>query len=400
MLALLQGAFALLARQMGRILNTAFGWATAMLFGKVPSNRQSILSIIALVAVVWLVLLVGIAFPTVGTMLLAFVPLPESIDENWVRLGMFIAAALLPAVTGGLTLLLQEPEDRPNSVFGSVRTVLQGYPYTLGLGIAIVAMIFVAPIMKARDLMKGWSNRHVPVVVEADDYFDVVDHLQQILSRAGFETERGHASPLIRWPTRLFTWLAGTSADSLVARELQVLRSPEVEVMLHPSDLVIHADGPVASRVFAQVNEHLAFSKAHLAWTKEAQEIESELTQIAQQLKAQGSSVPAAGQRKRLTDVRRRLERLNLEGEEWEVVFREVLLVEQLLGERQVSESQIASEALAPLVTRSLEANGRGAAIGAEAKGNATSIQVASIAGAAVAFATLVWQNWRDRRPR
>ncbi len=398
MFALLQGAFALLARQMGRILNTAFGWATTMLFGKVPSNRQSILSIIALVAVLWLVLLVGVIFPSVGTMLLAFVPLPEWVEPNWVRLGMLIAAAILPAITGGLTLLLMEPNDRPDSAWGYIKTIFKGYPYTLGLALAIVAMIFVAPILKARDLWNGWTQRHIPVVVEADDYFEVVNHLQQILARVGLKTKRGHASWLLRWPTRVFAWLAGSGADTLVARELQTLRSKEMEVLLHPSDLVIHADEPIAARVFAQVNEHLAFSKAYLSWTKEGQEIEDSVRRIALELGDKKSLIPTSQHRHRLTEVRKKLEGLNLEAEEWEVLFREVLLVEKMLGDRLLSDAKKVPAALSPANGRFTESSFAQHADESE-EGSVSSFKLASMAGAALAFGAVVWRNWRARHP-
>ena len=400
MFALLQGAFALLARQMGRILNTAFGWATTMLFGKVPADRQMYLSIIGLIAVLWLLVLVGVAFPNVGAMLLAFVPLPEWVEPNWVRLGMLIAAAILPAITGVLTIFLMDPEDRPDSAWGYVKLVLRGYPYTLGLGLAIVAMIFVAPILKARDLFKGWTQRHVPVVVEADDYFEVVDHLQQILEKVGLKTKRHHASRMLRWPTRLFAWLAGSSADTLVARELQTLRSKEMEVLLHPSDLVIHADEPIAARVFAQVSEHLAFSKAYLSWTKEGQEIEDGVRKIATSLSDSHSVVPPSQHRQRLTELRKKLEGVNLEAEEWEVLFREVLLAEKMLGDRTIAEGKKGPAALEPLRQRIAASQFDAASSnGHHEEEGPSSLKIASIAGAALAFGTVMWRNWRARHP-
>jgi len=401
MFALIQGAFALLARQMGRILNTAFGWATTMLFGKVPADRQMYLSIIGLIAVLWLLVLVGVAFPNVGAMLLAFVPLPEWVEPNWVRLGMLVAAAILPAITGVLTIFLMDPKDRPDSAWGYAKLFFRGYPYTLGLGIAIIAMIFVAPILKARDLTKGWTQRHVPVVVEADDYFEVVDHLQQILAKAGLKTKRQRASRMLRWPTRVFAWLAGSSSDTLVATELQTLRSKELEVLLHPSDLVIHADEPIAARVFAQVSEHLAFSKAYLSWTKEGQEIEDGVRKIAQSLADGKSMTPVSQHRQRLTGLRKKLEGMNLEAEEWEVLFREVLLVEKLLGDQLLGEVKKGTAALVPLRERISESQFESAASsnGHASDGGASPLKIATAAGAALAFGTLMWRNWRARHP-
>ncbi len=42
-MAVLQAVLALITRQAGRILNTVFGWATMLLFGKVPQDKQLLL---------------------------------------------------------------------------------------------------------------------------------------------------------------------------------------------------------------------------------------------------------------------------------------------------------------------------------------------------------------------
>ena len=39
-MAIIQVLLAALARSAGRILNTAVGWATTMIFGRVPEKRQ------------------------------------------------------------------------------------------------------------------------------------------------------------------------------------------------------------------------------------------------------------------------------------------------------------------------------------------------------------------------
>jgi hypothetical protein len=91
---------ALLSRMAGKLLNTIFGWATMTLFGRVPQSRQIFLSIIALGSVLWLAVVLGIAFPDFGTFLLGFVPLPNWVEEAWVRIAMLGAAVLIPIVVG------------------------------------------------------------------------------------------------------------------------------------------------------------------------------------------------------------------------------------------------------------------------------------------------------------
>lgn len=53
-MAIFQALFAALGRQVGRLLNTVFGWATTTLYGKAPQERQTLLSVIALGSVVWI----------------------------------------------------------------------------------------------------------------------------------------------------------------------------------------------------------------------------------------------------------------------------------------------------------------------------------------------------------
>ena len=63
---LVQAILAAIFRSAGRLLNTAFGWATVMLFGRVPQGRQIYLPLISFGSVGWLIALVGIAFRRPG----------------------------------------------------------------------------------------------------------------------------------------------------------------------------------------------------------------------------------------------------------------------------------------------------------------------------------------------
>src|SRR5919108_6359501 len=97
-MAIVQALLAMVFRSAGKLLNTAFGWATMMLFGRVPQDRQIYLSLVSFGSVIWLLALVGIAFPKLGTFLLSFVPLPDWVDRKWVRLAMLAAALVIPPI--------------------------------------------------------------------------------------------------------------------------------------------------------------------------------------------------------------------------------------------------------------------------------------------------------------
>jgi hypothetical protein len=149
-----------------------------MIFGRVPEKRQIYVSIMTFGSLVWIAVIVGIAFPSVGTFLLSFVPLPSWVDRKWVRLAMTVAAAVLPALVGTVSLLLRDPDERP---VGSarLRAVLRGYPFTLGLAVTLLMMCVLAPVMKLQTLMRRWASQHIPVVVRSEDYDD--DHVDSRL---------------------------------------------------------------------------------------------------------------------------------------------------------------------------------------------------------------------------
>jgi hypothetical protein len=358
-MAILQALLAALTRSAGRLLNTAFGWATTMIFGKVPESRQIYLSVMAFGSVVWILVVAGIAFPKLGTFLLTFVPLPESVSPNVIRLVMLGAAVALPPILGAVSLLLKDPDERPAGAGAKAKAVLKGYPFTLGLALTLVLMIVFAPILKLRALAHRWTSQHLPMMVEAHDYDAVIGEVHDQLGRAGWELHREPASWMLRFPTEVLTFIAGGSVESLVAERLTTLRAPELEVTLHPADLVVQGKEADVVHARATLAERLAFSRAHLTWTEEGNELEDRIRSIHRDLEgepADGSTLLG-----RLAWVDQELRRLELSYEEWEVLFRARSLVELAARRRGAA----ASGAPAGWFERTLVPLGVAAAAGA-----------------------------------
>ncbi len=324
-MVIVQAILAAVFRSAGKLLNTAFGWATVMLFGRVPQDRQIYLSGVSFGSVIWLLALVGVAFPKVGTFLLSFVPLPDWVSRTWIRLAMLAAAIIVPAIVGFLSTRLVDPEDRPQGASATVKSVLRGYPYTIGLALTLILMIVFAPIMKLRDLAHRWTTQHVPVIVEAEDYPRVVDDLEHALAAGGIKTARGRPSWMLRMPTKLLAFFAGSAVGKLVAEHLTRLYADNLSVLLHPSDMVISGRTAQASRARAIIAERLTFTRAYLTWDKEANEIEDALRRVWESVQS-GSRADALA---RLQGIATRMERLTLPYEEWEVLFRQKLQVER-----------------------------------------------------------------------
>jgi len=176
-MAILATIFGMLGRFAGRILTITLGWAGMLLFGQVRKDRQVLLAAITFGSVVWVVLLVGVIVPDIGTLLLAFVPVPDFVDPLWVRIAMLAGAIVLPLVVGIAILLILEPADRPTGK-DAIRLVLRGYPLTAALALTLVFLAVIGIVRKARAMAKRWSDAHVPAVVRPGGYDQVVADLE------------------------------------------------------------------------------------------------------------------------------------------------------------------------------------------------------------------------------
>jgi sporulation protein YlmC with PRC-barrel domain len=271
----------------------------------------------------------GIAFPRFGALVLSFVPVPSWVSSFWIRMIMLGLAILIPLVVGVISLLITAPEERPTGTAARAWAVLKGYPYTLGLALTLVMMIVFVPFMKIRTLLKRWSSQHMPVIVEEAEYLGVVEETQRALEQRGWPTQRQRASWMLRFPIKVLTFFASGAIENLVAEELTVLKGNSLEVMLHPSDLVISAKKEDVPRARAAITEQLSFSKAYLTWSKEANEMEDRLNALWRQLQARANGAQGGAAMEKLQAIEVDLRELEVPYEEWEVLFRAKLLAER-----------------------------------------------------------------------
>jgi hypothetical protein len=344
-MVLLQALFAALARSAGRLLNTAFAWATVLLFGRVSQDRQIYVSMIAFGSVIWLVALIGVAFPVVGTFVLSFVPLPDWVDKKWVRIAMLAAVVVLPLLVGLVAIQMHEKSRRPGGAAATVKAILKGYPYTIGLATTLSAMTILAPVIKIRALSKRWTSEHVPVVIESKDYVQIVEAVQRALATGDVPTEVRRASWMLRLPTKLLTFFAGDAVSDLIAENMAMLSSKTVEVILHPSDLIINGRATAAAHARAIIAERLVFTPAYLTWDKQAHELEDRMRAVWRTRQTR-----ELGELDRdIRAIERDLRRLEVPYEEWDVLFRELLLLERALNlDRSPGAISTALEAATP----------------------------------------------------
>lgn len=332
-MAILQVFIGLALRSLGRIVNTALGWATVLLFGRVPQQRQIIVTAMAFASVVWLVVIAGIAWPGFATFLLAFITLPPWVNHAWIRLAMLGGAAVIPLLVGAAALQLVDPAQRPRGAANAARALLPGYRYTFGMALTLAVTALIAPVTRARTLVRRWTTRHLPVVIHAADYETVVREIERALADAGMGTRRVRTSPLISVPTRMLVLLMGGTVAGMVMHELATFAGRDVEVTVYPFDVVITGHTRRVASVQAILTEMLPFTPAYLTWTRDANEIEDRLREVWRTRSAAAPDDPAAAADgvRALDEIEHTIRHTGVAFEEWEVLFREFLLLERRL---------------------------------------------------------------------
>jgi hypothetical protein len=329
-MAILAALFAFGSRFVGKILTTALGWASTMLFGRVPASRQYLLLGITFGSVIWIVLLVGVLLPDVGTFLLVFIPKQDFVPESTVRLIMLIGALVAPAVIGGITLLLSGTGKR---TAGDVLTaVVRGYPLTALLAVLLVFLAGLAIARKVVSLARGWTDAHVPLVVLPGRYDDVAADLDAAVTQAGLDVEPRLAPAYLAMPARWLATVAGTSAASLVPDRMIRLQGRDLDILIYSMDLLVSGKPKAVARARAAMASRLTTSAAHLTVSAEAQAIEDRLAALAGRTDKGADNAPrpfdddtAAA----FEELDNQLATIQVPYEEWEVLYRQRLQVER-----------------------------------------------------------------------
>lgn len=351
-MAILAGIAGILGRFAGQVLNTTLGWATLLLFGKVPAKRQTLLLVIVFGSLIWVALVVGVFVPDIGAVLIAAVPLPEFVEESWVRLAMLVGAAVLPLLIGLAAVFVSEKRGR--SLVGNAAAVLRGYPFALVLPLMLVLLALVGTWRKLRSLAHRWTDAHVPLIVKPGGYDAVLDDVIAGLRAAHLDVDAADAGPLLSGPPKLLDLIAGQGLGDLVPDRLMILRGRDLEVLAYPSDLAISGTKEMVARARAALAVRVSDAPAYLTASAEAQRIEDRLDEI----RRDAATAPVGTTLDALHEIDDKLARLTVSYEEWDVLYRERLQVEHelLVGGTPGSDDSGVSrgEGRAPYSTRDL----------------------------------------------
>jgi hypothetical protein len=340
-MAILAALLAFGSRFAGKILTTALGWASTLLFGRVPADRQPFLLGITFGSVIWLVLLGGVLFPDLGTFLLVLVPPQDFVPEWVIRLAMLIGALTVPAVVGILVALLRPADERTPRVIAE--SIARGYPLTVLLAVLLLFLAGLAIWRKGTSLARGWTDAHVPIVVTAGAYDQVAADLDAAVTAAGLEVEPKPAPATMSAPAKWLARVAGQSSAVLVPDRMIQLDGKDLDILIYPMDLLIAGKPRLVARARAAMASRLTTTAAHLTISAEAQAIEDRLTGLIRRPADQPDARPRYDERVEatLTSIDEELASVDIQYEEWEVLYRQRLQVERDLRAGAMAEETV-----------------------------------------------------------
>ena len=311
----------------GDLLTTALGWASNLLFGRVPRSHQVLVVLMMALSFLWVLDVLALLVPSIASVLLSTTPHPPSIDQQLLAQLVRFGLVLLPLFVGLAGYLVPATGARAGGV-AIAKDIVRGYALAPLLSALLVFLAGVGIARKARSKRHGWSELHVAVVIEPDGYDTVVRDLREALARAGLETSLNDAPRVLTLPAELLSVVAGEGVRKLKPDHLVELSARDLRIGIYPSDIAISGTQRNRVRARAAALSRLSASAVHMTTSAEGQRVEDAITKLARSTAWSGA--PGVDARRRhLEDIDEQLVTVPIPTDEWDILYRIRLQVER-----------------------------------------------------------------------
>jgi hypothetical protein len=312
----------------------ALGWATALYFGQVPGRQGRILAVISLLALAWLIVIVGFGVPvTVGAVLDAAGIIGRNFDVRPIHyVGLVAAVVATPPAIAASVVYGGFLDHRAVPTW--LRLVPVSYPATFMLGLSVLQMVLFTPVLLVQRWRQGRTLVQVPLVMRPDTDDDDLRELAETAMRAtGIrELHVEEATGPKSWPMRTVGFAARHLLGAVVRGTPIRIVDGDLEVLAYATNVAIIGPKEAAHQVRAAVEREAAFSHAYLTWNDDAQELEDELVSAGNRANGDLGRL-----RQRLDRIQERVDRASLNAEEWNVLYRLRLQVEDRAARRNAA---------------------------------------------------------------
>ncbi|MEO8585166.1 MAG: phage holin family protein [Acidobacteriota bacterium] len=319
-----------------------FGWAVLALFGQTTPRERTVLSIVVGAAAAWPILLLGVIAPKVAALLVAFVPLTESVSSGTVRL-IWIALALLVPVLVGTVFARRSPSHDP--AHGRL-AFLRGFQITFALAGAFFFVLVAAPIGKITSMARGLMDEYIPLIAGPGEEEDAARKIQSVLREHGYALERARPNWVMKAPGAILRVLGGGAFRHSVSQLMNLFRARDLEVMLKPYGVTLRGKQSATAKAHGLIAEAMTGTGILQSIDPQAQVIEKEIKDVWKvYAERPRDHVGSPVLLDRLAGIAREIGTLAVPYAEWQIVYRQALQLSQALhGHGQLLEKHSSKE--------------------------------------------------------
>lgn len=272
----LTALFGALSRKLADLIQLVFGWSTSALFGQLRRRQRVFLTLAMVLSLTWPLFVVGVFAPAVAAMVIAFVPIEGLAASRVLRVVWLVLAVVSPVVVGLLTRLVSPAARR----VGLFRSVVNGYPLTLGYALAFLITLFTVPLVKLSTLTRRWKEEHLPLRPREGRYHQTLKVLGDACVLAGVTPLASPVPRSMALSTKVLTFFSRGAVASFVNATPLMLSAPSLELFLYPGDLLLRGEAHLVTRVRSMINRTLIERHAFVVASDEGQQLQTELGRL------------------------------------------------------------------------------------------------------------------------
>lgn len=328
-MALLQALVNFIRGSAGKALNAVFGWAVLALFGQTSKTEQTLLSGLVAAAAVWPLLALGLVVPRLTLFLVAAVPLIGKVPSAWLRIA-WVALALLVPVAVGTVVAARSPRERlPEPGW---KRLLRGFPITLALACALFLLLVIAPAQRVKLALRGWQAARIPLLAERPMGQEIAEAMRQSLAAHGLRLDYARPYRTLTAAPWILQHLGGRAFASAAGAQVLLLRRERLEVVVTANELQLRGAPAELAQAHALATEVLGPREPLQTLDARAQALERQIKRVWSVYREN----PRAHARSRALLSRRdqiagELYRTELDYDDWQVVYRELLQLDRAL---------------------------------------------------------------------
>src|SRR6266508_3802908 len=366
-MAIIQALLALISRSLGSILSALFGWAVVALFGQTSPREKAWLSALVGAAAAWPLLVLGVVWPRLATLILTFAPLPQWIPTWVIRLIWVALAVAVPFALGvamaarsrgaaapipGTVLAASSPALRKSAVRHSplreskLFRLFRGFPITLAIAASFLIVFITVPLRRLLAMVRRQVDINVPLVTDAKGYELVANEVADTLGRHGFDVQPAEPAWSVTAPSRILYRFGGPSFRDYVPERFACFRGPRLEVMLYANGLLLRGSQQDTAWAHGLILEALTDAPAYQTFDPDAQDIERQIRSVWAVFRQNPTAhAGARALEARLDEIAREIRELPVGYDEWQIVYRQALQLDRALrGRPQLLEATAATK--------------------------------------------------------